>query len=247
MRPTEPLIFALGDQGRVGYSLPAWDVPRIEADDALPKELIREPACLPQLSEAEVIRHYVRLSSMNYSVDEGLYPLGSCTMKYNPKVNEDLARLPGFSMVHPWQPKELSQGSLKLMHELERALAEITGMDAVTVQPAAGAQGELVGMMMIRAFHRDRGQLRDKVLIPDTAHGTNPASCTLTGYKTVTLKSSSAGILQAETVAKAMDERVAALMLTNPNTLGLFETPGLFGRGQPKRGPGCGLSRPDGG
>lgn len=145
-------------------------------------------------------------------------------MKYNPKVNEDLARLPGFSMAHPWQPQQLSQGSLKLMHDLELALAEITGMDAVTLQPAAGAQGELVGMMMIRALHRDRGKPRDKVLIPDTAHGTNPASCTLTGYQAVTIKSSPAGILQAETVAEVMDESVAALMLTNPNTLGLFES-----------------------
>ena len=224
MKVIEPVIFELGDQDRKGYSLPAWDVPRIEAEDALPKELLREPARLPQLSEAEVVRHFIRLSKMNYSVDEGLYPLGSCTMKYNPKVNEDLARLPGFSMAHPWQPQQLSQGSLKLMHDLELALAEITGMDAVTLQPAAGAQGELVGMMMIRAIHRDRGKPRDKVLIPDTAHGTNPASCTLTGYQAVTIKSSPAGILQAETVAEVMDESVAALMLTNPNTLGLFES-----------------------
>ena len=220
----EPLIFEVGGEGRKGYPPLEWDVPCPRPEEALPKEMIREgPPRLPQVSEVEVVRHFTRLSQMNYGIDEGLYPLGSCTMKYNPKVNEELARLPGFSLAHPYQPEDISQGALMLMFELERLLCEITGMDAVTLQPAAGAQGELTGMLVVRAYHKSKGERRKKVLIPDTAHGTNPASCSLTGYEVETIRSGEKGFLTAQAVREAMDEDVAALMLTNPNTLGIFE------------------------
>jgi len=215
----EKLIFEHSDPGRKGYSLPELDVPSA----SLPPELVRdEVQGFPELSEVDVVRHFTRLSTWNYGVDSGFYPLGSCTMKYNPKVNEAAARLPGLAAVHPAIPEHLAQGALELMHRLQEALAEISGFPAVTLQPAAGAHGELAGMLMIRAYHESQGHSRKKVLIPDTAHGTNPASATLCGYEVVPL--SSDGVLSPAAVAELMDEEVAALMVTNPNTLGLFES-----------------------
>ncbi len=215
----EKLLFEHSDPGRKGYSLPKLDVPPAE----LPAELCREEICgFPELSEVDVVRHFTRLSTWNYGVDSGFYPLGSCTMKYNPKVNEAAARIPGLAGIHPATPSHLAQGTLELMYRLQGALAEISGFARVTLQPAAGAQGELAGMLVIRAWHEARGSKRTKVLIPDTAHGTNPATASLTGYDVVPI--SSDGILTLEEVEAHMNDDVAALMVTNPNTLGLFET-----------------------
>ena len=221
----EPLLFESSRPGRRGCTLPALDVPDADPADALPADWLRDDLPgLPELSEVEVVRHFTRLSTWNAAVDLGLYPLGSCTMKYNPKINEAVARLPGFAAAHPLQPAALSQGFLELCWRLERALAEISGMDRVTLQPAAGAQGELAGIMMIRAYHEQRGEKRSVVLVPDSAHGTNPASAALNDYKVVSIPSGKDGILHPEAVAAAMSPDVAALMITNPNTLGLFET-----------------------
>ncbi len=215
----EKLLFEHSDPGRKGYSLSKLDVPAA----ALPAELCRdEIKDFPELSEVDVVRHFTRLSTWNYGVDSGFYPLGSCTMKYNPKVNEVAARLPGLADVHPATPQHLAQGILELMYRLQTSLAEISGFDRVTLQPAAGAHGELAGMLVIRAWHEARGSKRRKVLIPDTAHGTNPATAALTGYEVVPI--SSEGVLTLEEVEAHMDDDVAALMVTNPNTLGLFET-----------------------
>jgi glycine dehydrogenase subunit 2 len=220
----EPLVFEHGSRGRSGVSLPA---PELELDPGqdLPAALLR-PALdgMPELSELEVVRHFTHLSAWNHGIDTGFYPLGSCTMKYNPKSSEALARLPGFADLHPLTPPELCQGALELMHSLERALSEIAGFDATTLAPAAGAQGELCGLMLIRAWHEARGNPRKKVLIPDTAHGTNPASSALNGYAVVQLASGPDGRLHPEAVRTAMDEDVAAIMITNPNTLGVFES-----------------------
>jgi len=220
----EPLLFERSRPGRIGFQLAALDVPAVAAVDRLGPDALRvDLPGLPELSEVEVVRHFTRISTWNYAVDLGLYPLGSCTMKYNPKVNEVASALPGFAHGHPLQPSALSQGMLALLHELEKHLAEVSGMDRVSLQPAAGAQGELAGIMMIRAYHDSRGDRRSKVLIPDSAHGTNPASAALNGYACVSVPSGSDGLLHPEQVAEAMSEDVAALMLTNPNTLGLFE------------------------
>ncbi len=220
----EPLIFELGVKNRKAYSLPELDVPGENIEALLPSGLERkEVKGFPEVSEVGIIRHFMRLSQWNYSVDHGFYPLGSCTMKYNPKVNEDIARFPSFSNSHPLQPESFSQGNLKLMYELSKDLAEISGMDQVTLQPAAGAQGELVGIMIIRAYLQKQGNPRKKILLPDSSHGTNPATSSLSGYEVVSLKSNDQGLLDPQVVADAMDEDVAALMLTNPNTLGLFE------------------------
>jgi len=220
----EPLIFEKGSPGRKGYSLPPLEVPRIEMNRLIPEEYIRtDPPVLPEVSEVDVVRHYVRLSRENYGVDVGFYPLGSCTMKYNPKINEDIARIAGFSLAHPLQPIDLSQGSLKLIYELESYLKEISGMDRVSLQPAAGAQGELAGMLMIRAYHEARGRMRSKILIPDSAHGTNPASAALVGYQVQMVRSNAEGLVDLDDLKRLTDEDCAALMLTNPNTLGLFE------------------------
>ena len=220
----EPLIFERGAKGRKGYSLPKLDVEKTQPEKIWPQKLIRRDLeGLPEMSEVEVVRHFTRLSQWNYGVDSGFYPLGSCTMKYNPKVNEDLARLPGFAGAHPYQPEAISQGTLQLMYDLERFLAEISGMERVTLQPSAGAQGELTGMLMIRAYLTDRGNPRRKVLVPDTAHGTNPASSSLCGYQIIQVKSNERGVLSPQAIQEKMDEDVAALMITNPNTLGLFE------------------------
>jgi glycine dehydrogenase subunit 2 len=220
----EPLIFEQGSKGRKGYSLPRWDVEEVEASNLLPPHLLRrELEGFPQLSEIDAVRHFTRLSQWNYGVDSGLYPLGSCTMKYNPKVNEEVARMSGFSLPHPYQPESLSQGVLKLMYELGGFLAEITGMDHVTLQPAAGAHGELTGMLMVKACLQARRERRKKVLVPDTAHGTNCSTSSIASYQMVEIKSNERGVISPGQVAEQMDEEVAAIMVTNPNTLGLFE------------------------
>jgi len=220
----EPLVFEQSKEGRHAYSIPQRNIPKVSLEEAVPKRFLRsEIEGFPQLSEPEVIRHFLRLSHWNYGVDTGFYPLGSCTMKYNPKVNEELAKIPAFVQCHPYQPEEISQGILELMYNLALFLAEISGMDRVTLQPAAGAHGELVGMMMIRAFHEQRGDRKKKVLIPDTAHGTNPASSSLCGYEVVPVKSGLKGIMTPDSLKEKLDDDVAALMMTIPNTLGLFE------------------------
>ncbi|WP_284036914.1 aminomethyl-transferring glycine dehydrogenase subunit GcvPB [Neobacillus sp. 114] len=218
------LIFEISRPGRMGSSLPASDVDKINLQDLLSKHLIRQEAAeLPEVSELQLVRHYTALSNKNHGVDNGFYPLGSCTMKYNPKINEDVARFEGFSRIHPYQPVETVQGALKLLYELQEDLAVITGMDAVTLQPSAGAQGEWTGLMMVKAYHEQKGEKRKKVLVPDSAHGTNPASATVAGFKTVTIPSNKDGLVDLEELKKHVDSDTAALMLTNPNTLGLFE------------------------
>jgi glycine dehydrogenase subunit 2 len=215
----EPLLWEKGARGRCGFSLPRRDVAAAPLDASLQGG---GPA-FPDLSELEVTRHFTRLSQWNFGVESGMYPLGSCTMKYNPKTNDRQAALPGMAGAHPLLPAELSQGALQLIYDLERYLAEITGMDAVSVQPAAGSQGELAGMLIFSAFHRSLGKPRSKVLIPDTAHGTNPASAALCGFKAVPVKSNAQGVLSPEAVAELMDADTAGIMITNPNTLGIFE------------------------
>lgn len=220
----EPVVFELGSPGRKAYSLPTSDVPDIEIETLLPPEEIRPPIeDFPELSELDVVRHFTRLSQWNFSIDTNFYPLGSCTMKYNPKINDVLAGLPGFSQLHPYVPEDLSQGSLQLMFELQESLKEISGMDHVSLQPAAGAQGELAGMLMIHAYHEAKGGQRQKVLLPDSAHGTNPASSALCGYDVVAIPSDKEGLIDIEKLTQLMDEDTAAIMLTNPNTLGMFE------------------------
>jgi len=225
MRQTEPTIFELSASGRTGMSLPALDVPETAVENLLPAGMLREKAPeLPEAAEGDIVRHFTRLSNLNHGVDTGFYPLGSCTMKYNPKVNEDLARLPGFAGAHPYQPEDLSQGSLELMFEMERYLAEITGMDRVTLQPAAGAHGEMTGIMIVKAYHAHKGEVqRNKVIVPDSAHGTNPATAALCGFKIVQIKSDARGGVDLEALKGAVNGQTAALMLTNPNTLGLFD------------------------
>jgi len=219
----EPLLIENSREGRSSYCLPKLDVP---APAPLEGSLAKEKAGvegLPQLSEVEIVRHYFRLSQWNYNLDGGFYPLGSCTMKHNPKVNEKVARNGKLVNTHPLDPHSATQGNLRLVAELENALAEISGMDAVTVWPAAGAHGELTGIMIIRAYHIDKGKRRHKIIIPDTAHGTNPASSALAGFEVVGVKTGPDGYLLPETVAEIMDEDTAAIMITNPNTLGIFE------------------------
>ncbi len=221
----DKLIFELSRADRHAYSLPECDVPVADPAQLLPKHHLREtPAELPEVSEVDVIRQYSRLSQMNYGVDTHFYPLGSCTMKYNPKINEDMARLPGFARLHPMTPEGASQGALQLMHELAQDLAEVSGMDHVSLQPAAGAQGELAGVLMIRAYHLARGERRTKVLIPDSAHGTNPASTALAGFSVVELKSEANGDVDLLDLERHLGDDVAAFMITQPNTLGLFES-----------------------
>ena len=218
------LIFEKSVIDRQGVGAPKPDVPLEDPRKSLPPTLLRDDIeYFPELSELQIVRHYNRLASLNFSIDTGFYPLGSCTMKYNPLVNEDTAALTGFTRLHPYQPVEHIQGALRLIYELEALLREITGMDAVTLQPAAGAQGELAGMLMIAEWFKGRGEKRTKVIIPDTAHGTNPASCKLAGFDVVAVASDSEGILEAGDIEKVMDSETAAVMITNPNTLGLFE------------------------
>ncbi|QAS54214.1 aminomethyl-transferring glycine dehydrogenase subunit GcvPB [Halobacillus litoralis] len=220
-----PVIFELSQESRTGFSLPDLDVPEVDVEDMLGDAYVRkdEPD-LPEVSELQIMRHYTALSKRNHGVDSGFYPLGSCTMKYNPKMNEDVARLTGFSHIHPHQPAESVQGALHLMYDLQESLSAITGMDTVTLQPAAGAHGEWTGLMMIRAFHEANGdENRTKVIVPDSAHGTNPASATVAGFEAVTVKSDARGLVDLEDLKRVVDDQTAALMLTNPNTLGLFE------------------------
>ncbi|MED4404691.1 MULTISPECIES: aminomethyl-transferring glycine dehydrogenase subunit GcvPB [Heyndrickxia] len=219
------LIFERSKPGRIAYSLPEMDVPEVDAADLFPPEYIRkQDAELPEVSELDLMRHYTKLSENNHGVDSGFYPLGSCTMKYNPKINETVARFPGFAHIHPLQDESTVQGALGLMYDLQEHLKEITGMDEVTLQPAAGAHGEWTGLMLIRAFHEANGDTkRTKVIIPDSAHGTNPASATVAGFETVTVKSNEEGLVDLDDLRKIAGEDTAALMLTNPNTLGLFE------------------------
>ncbi|MCT6830152.1 MAG: aminomethyl-transferring glycine dehydrogenase subunit GcvPB, partial [Bacillus velezensis] len=221
----QALIFEMSREGRVGYSLPELDVPETELESLLPGDYIRdEDAKLPEVSELDIMRHYTALSKRNHGVDSGFYPLGSCTMKYNPKLNEKIARFAGFSAIHPLQDEDTVQGALELLYDLSGHLEEITGMDEVTLQPAAGAHGEWTGLMMIRAYHEARGDFgRTKVIVPDSAHGTNPASATVAGFETITVKSNEHGLVDIEDLKRAVNEETAALMLTNPNTLGLFE------------------------
>jgi len=223
----EPLIFERHAHGRIGASLAKAGVPEVDPASEIPADQLRgEIDGLPSLSEPEVMRHFVRMSQWNYGIDSGPFPLGSCSMKYNPKSSEAIARLPGFAQVHPMLPASFSQGALRLGYELERALSEISGFAACTLQPAAGAQGELCGLLMIRAYHQKQGGPRKKVLIPDSAHGTNAASCTLAGYEVVPIESGRDGVIAPAAVAEALNTHgtsVAALMMTNPNTLGIFE------------------------
>lgn len=221
MSQEKALIFELSQPGRVAYDLPECDVPQAK----LPEKYLRsESPELPEVSELDLIRHYTELSRRNYGVDNGFYPLGSCTMKYNPKLHEDVARLPGFTSIHPYQPEDTVQGALTLLFELEQDLAAITGMDRFSLQPAAGAQGEWTGLRMIRAYHESRGETqRTKVIIPDSAHGTNPASVTVAGLTAVTIPSTKEGSVDLAALQEVVGEDTAALMLTNPNTLGLFE------------------------
>jgi glycine dehydrogenase subunit 2 len=216
----EPTIFEISSPGRIGVKYPLPDVP----ETPLPAAFVREQLPLPELSEQDVVRHYTRLSKLNYSVDGGFYPLGSCTMKYNPRVNERAARLPGFASVHPFQPAETVQGCLALMYNLQLWLQEISGFKGISLQPAAGAQGEFVGVSIIRAYHESRNDSkRTKILIPDSAHGTNPASSAMKGYEIVPIPTDTNGDVDLEALRAACDETTAGLMLTNPNTLGLFE------------------------
>jgi len=219
----QPLIFELGRPDRKAYTLPPLDVPEASLGELAGFERVLAPN-LPEVSEVDVIRHFTALSTRNHGVDSGFYPLGSCTMKYNPKRNEKMARLPGLAQIHPYQPESTVQGALELMHQLQLDLAEITGMDAVSLQPAAGAQGEWTGLMMISAYHRDRGEKRDKVIVPDSSHGTNPASVTMAGLKAITIPSNEDGSVNLDALRQAVGPDTAALMLTNPSTLGLFET-----------------------
>ncbi len=216
----EPLIYDLGSPGRTGVTMPAPDVPLAE----LPAEFVRDELDLPEVSEIDVVRHFTRLSQMNYGIDKGMYPLGSCTMKYNPKLNEDMARLPGFATLHPYQTGETVQGALEVMYHTQEWLNELSGFAGMSLQPAAGAHGELTGVLIMRAYHLDRGDTkRNKVLIPDSAHGTNPASTTMSGLTVVEIPSDSRGNVDIEALRTQCDDTVVGLMLTNPNTLGLFE------------------------
>jgi glycine dehydrogenase subunit 2 len=220
----EPLLFELSSPGKKGYQLPELDVPPVDAAATLGAENVREGiADFPEVSEVEAIRHFTRLSTWNYAIDLGMYPLGSCTMKYNPRVNELVARTEGLAWAHPYQPQQLSQGAMEVLARLESALLEITGMDAVTLQPAAGAHGELTGILAVRALLESRGGPRKKILIPDSAHGTNPATAAIAGYTIENIKSNERGMLDVENLSRIVDEDVAALMITNPNTLGVFE------------------------
>jgi glycine dehydrogenase subunit 2 len=225
----ESLIFEKGAPGRRAATMPEMDVPFVALEDIIPANLLRqEPAPLPEVSEIEVVRHYTHLSQRNFGVDTGFYPLGSCTMKYNPKLNEDIAALPGFARIHPLQPASTVQGAIQVVYELEQYLAEISGMTRVTLQPSAGAHGELTGLMLIKAYHQSQGEgHRNLVIIPDNAHGTNPASSTLADYRVVEVKTETktGGIdmEHLETILESNASNIAAIMMTNPNTLGLFD------------------------
>jgi glycine dehydrogenase subunit 2 len=220
----ERLIFEKSSPGKKAYRLPPLDVPAVDASTLLGPSARADLGLMPEVSEIEIIRHFTRLSTWNYAIDLGMYPLGSCTMKYNPRVNELVSRLEGIADAHPYQPESLSQGSLGIMQLLSECLIEITGMDAVTLQPAAGAHGEFTGILLIRAYHESKGNPRRKILIPDSAHGTNPATAAICGYQVENLKSNAAGTVDLVELEKLVDENTAALMLTNPSTIGVFES-----------------------
>jgi len=220
----EAVIFELSRIGRKGYTLDDQDVPEADIEELIPKEYLREKkANLPEVSENEVVRHFVRLSQMNFHIDKGFYPLGSCTMKYNPKINEETASLPGLANVHPNQPESTVQGCLRVLWEIERILCEVTGLKAVTTQPVAGSQGELAGIMFMRKYHERNKSERKIILIPDSAHGTNPSSVTIGGFSTVEIKSNDKGTIDIDDFTSKLTDNVAGLMVTNPNTLGFFE------------------------
>ena len=220
----EGLIFEKSSPGKRAYKLPPLDVPDVDPAALLGGAYRPEPGQLPEVSEIEVIRHFTRLSTWNYAIDLGMYPLGSCTMKYNPRVNEFVSRIEGLAEAHPYRPESLAQGSLEIVELLQRCLIEITGMDAITLQPAAGAHGEFTGILLVRAYHQSRGNPRKKVLIPDSAHGTNPATAAICGYEVQNIKSNPEGGIDVAELERIVDEDTAALMLTNPSTIGVFES-----------------------
>ncbi len=223
----EPTLFELSREGRFGFQLAASDVPAKDAHELLPDVALRGDLPLPELSEPDVVRHFIHLSSLNYCVDKGFYPLGSCTMKYNPKINDAAVAMPGFARVHPYQPEETAQGALEVLWQMQTALSALLGMDAVSLHPCAGAHGELLGLMLIRAYHEHNGQgNRKSILVPSAAHGTNPASAARCGYKTVSIDTDARGLVDMNHLRALLEKHagdVAGLMLTNPNTLGLFE------------------------
>jgi len=219
----EGLIFEKSSPGKAAWKLPPLDVPDVDTSKLLGSFERKTLGNMPEVSEIEIIRHFTRLSTWNYAIDLGMYPLGSCTMKYNPRVNEVVSRLEGIANGHPYQPEKISQGALRIIKTLSDCLLEITGMDAITLQPAAGAHGEFTGLLMVRAPHESKSTARKKVLIPDSAHGTNPATAAMVGYAVENLKSNSKGMVEIAALQSQMNEDVAALMLTNPNTLGIFE------------------------
>jgi glycine dehydrogenase subunit 2 len=219
----EGLVFEKSAPGKKAYKLPPLDVPEVDSAALLGDAHRKTPGLLPELSEIEIIRHFTRLSTWNYAIDLGMYPLGSCTMKYNPRVNEFVARIEGLAEAHPYRPESLAQGALEIIDLLQKCLIEITGMDTITMQPAAGAHGEFTGILLVRAWHQSKGNARRKVLIPDSAHGTNPATAAICGYQVENLKSNAQGGIDLEALERQVDEDTAALMLTNPSTLGVFE------------------------
>ncbi|MGH9499253.1 MAG: aminomethyl-transferring glycine dehydrogenase subunit GcvPB [Terriglobales bacterium] len=219
----EGLIFEKSSPGKFAWRLPPLDVPEVDAAKLLGAAERKDLGHMPEVSEIEIIRHFTRMSTWNYAIDLGMYPLGSCTMKYNPRVNEVVSRLDGLANGHPYQPETVSQGALRILKTLSDCLIDITGMDAITLQPAAGAHGEFTGLLLVRAHHQSKGHARKKILIPDSAHGTNPATAATVGYAVENLKSDSRGMVDVAALASQMNEDVAALMLTNPNTLGVFE------------------------
>ncbi len=221
----DQLIFEISKEGRRGYKIPGCKVDDVEINDVIPADLLRKTELgLPEVSEPQLVRHYTLLSNKNFGVDTGFYPLGSCTMKYNPKINEDMAALDGFVNLHPYQNKVQTQGALELMYDLKSMLSEIGGMDAFTLQPAAGAHGELTGLMIIKAYHEKRGETkRTKIIVPDSAHGTNPASANVAGFEVVEIKSTKEGAVDLDNLKAVLGDDIAGLMLTNPSTLGLFE------------------------
>src|SRR5438067_2676204 len=219
----EGLIFEKSSPGKKAYKLPPLDVPEVDPERLLGEHAREDLGLMPEVSEIEIIRHFTRLSTWNYAIDLGMYPLGSCTMKYNPRVNEFVARLEGLANGHPYQPEKISQGALRILKSLSECLVEITGMDTITLQPAAGAHGEFTGILLMRAYHESKGNPRRKVIIPDSAHGTNPATAAICGYEILNLKSNAEGMLDPAALEAAVDENTAGMMLTNPSTIGVFE------------------------
>jgi len=219
----EGLIFEKSSPGKKAYKLPPLDVPEVDATQLLGAAAREDLGHMPEVSEIEIIRHFTRISTWNYAVDHGMYPLGSCTMKYNARVNEYVSRLSGLAEAHPYQPTRISQGALRIMKMLSDQLVEITGMDCITLQPAAGAHGELTGILLVRAYLESQGNPRKKILVPDSAHGTNPATAAMSGYAVENIRSNAAGMVDIAALEAQVNEDVAALMLTNPNTLGVFE------------------------